>query len=160
MMQHIKGNALDWADKDGYCMIHVCNNKGGFGGGKTAIATQVAERFPYVKEQYMKHYSNEGESCGDLEKVVNLIAQDGYGARWKGVKYFREDWFESSLRYTIDAGFNCYTESEQNDHGIHTIVVPYKMGADRAGGDWSWIIAKVEEVLGDNFEILVVEYDG
>lgn len=152
-IEYIKGNAIDWAEKDGYCMIHVCNNKGTFGGGKTALATQVKERFPDVYDKYMTFYHHGGIVCG-TSSVLNLIAQDGYGARWKGVKYFRGDWFESCLSDFLE---------QYNDVGVddtHTIVAPYLMGADRAGGDWNWIINKVEEILLPHFNILVVEFDG
>ncbi len=153
MIEYIEGNALDWAEKEGYCMIHVCNNKGGFGGGKTALATQVKERVPEVYQSYLKHYKDEGTACGSLDSVVNLIAQDGYGARWKGVKYFKEEWFEKCLSTIRFAA-----ENLDDDQLPHTIVVPYLMGADRAGGDWGWIISKVEEVLGLHFNIMVVKY--
>ena len=152
---HIKGNALDWAEKDGYCMVHVCNNKGGFGGGKTALAAQVKERFPDVYDRYTKFYHHGGISCGKFDSVANLIAQDGYGARWKGIKYFKEDWFEMALE---DFLYN-YKDQEQCDDAVtvNTIVVPYKMGSDRANGDWNWIIEKTKEILGEHFNILVVE---
>lgn len=150
---HIKGNALDLAEKDGYCLIHCCNNKGGFGGGKTALATQVKDRFPDVYEIYLNYYMDEGSCCGNPSSVINLIAQDGYGARWNGVKYFREDWFESCLSDFLEQ----YDDGGVDD--IHTIVVPYRMGADRANGDWNWIIDKTKEILGYHFNILVVEYD-
>lgn len=156
-IEYIKGNALDWAEKDGYCMIHVCNNKGAFGGGKTALATQVKERFPQAYEKYMYFYEHEGIVCG-TSSVVNLIAQDGYGARWKGVKYFREDWFESCLSDFLEQYKDSVVDGGNDD--IHTIVVPYLMGADRAGGDWNWIINKVEKMLLPHFNILVVEFEG
>lgn len=158
-MKQIKGNALDWAEKDGYCLIHVCNNKGGFGGGKTALATQVKERFPEVYEIYLNHYMDEGSCCGDPSSVINLIAQDGYGARWKNVKYFRDDWFESALKTFVDSRKIIHNNMGE-DYVPHTIVVPYLMGCDRAGGNWEEVIQIVEDVLGDYFKILVVEYDG
>lgn len=153
---HIIGDALDWAENEGYCMIHVCNNKGAFGGGPTALATQVKERFPEVYESYMDNFRREGSICGDSASVVNLIAQDGYGARWKGMKYFREDWFESSIKALADDR-RIIEEYLGEDSSPNTIVVPYRMGADRAGGDWEWIIEKVREILGPYFNILVVQ---
>lgn len=150
-VKYVKGDALEYADKEGYCMIHVCNNKGGFGGGKTALATQVKEKFPEVYKKYLRYYKVGGVACGDIKTVVNLIAQDGYGARWKGVKYFKEDWFMSALEDLL-AGYGI-------GYDPHTIVVPFNMGADRAGGDWEWIINKTEEILGDYYEILVVEFE-
>lgn len=153
-IEYVKGNALDFAELEGHCMIHVCNNKGGFGGGKTALATQVKERFPDVYKSYLKGYVLEGKCCGDTRTVVNMIAQDGYGARRKGIKYFKEDWFISCLEHIVYA-----KENLNDDQMPHTIVVPYMMGADRAGGDWNWIINKVEEILGEHFKILVVKYE-
>ena len=159
--KYIKGNALDYAELEGYCMIHVCNNKGVFGGGKTAIATQVKERFPIAYSKYLERFemgrvSADYDSDKSSMNVINLVAQDGYGARWKGIKYFKEGAFEECLK-RITSYPNLVTMTEFCH--IHTIVVPYKMGADRAGGDWDWIISKVEKILGKYFNILVVEYD-
>jgi hypothetical protein len=35
------------------------------------------------------------------------------------------------------------------------IVLPYKMGSQRASGDWNDVIALVKEVLSDKFEIII-----
>jgi hypothetical protein len=155
-MKQIKGNALAWAREEDHAMIHVCNNKGGYGGGRTALATQIRKVSQSAYTNYLTHYSQGGTaSASDCRSFINLIAQDGYGARGKGVKYLREDWLKSSLEAVRLAYFDNYQKGDPT-----TIVVPHNMGCDRAGGNWKEVIQIVEDVLGDYFKILVVEYDG
>ena len=161
MTKHIKGNALDYAGMDGYCMIHICNNKGAFVGGKKAIATQVKARYPKAYDNYIvgKHQlgsvsTNVTSFREDDLSVINLVAQNGYGARWKGVKYFDEEAFEKCLSEIV-----IHRHAIKDIYKIHTIVVPYLMGADRAGGNWFWILDKIEEKLSEHYQILVVALD-
>jgi hypothetical protein len=43
---------------------------------------------------------------------------------------------------------------------LKTIGVPYKMGCDRAGGDWHIVEAMLQSVFVSNgYNVLVVEYD-
>lgn len=155
-MKRITGNAIELAKLKDCAMIHVCNNRGGYGGGRTALATQIRKVSPSAYHNYLEHYSDGGSaSSSDCKSYINLIAQDGYGARGKGVKYLREDWLKSSLEAVRLAYFDNYQEGDPT-----TILVPYNMGCDRAGGDWDTVMEIVEDTLGEYFEIVVVKYEG
>lgn len=153
--KYIEGDALEWASKDGYCMIHVCNSQGKMGSG---IAKQVKEKFPDAYESYLHYHKMpyRGKFLGSVStdktfSVINMVAQEFYG--YDGKQYISYKHLESCLEF-IAAYWKALSTQ-----GIHTIVVPYKMGSDRAGGDWGVVIKMVEEVLGEHFEILVVEWD-
>lgn len=154
--KYVKGDALEWASKAGYCMIHVCNAQGKMGSG---IAKQVKERFPEAYKRYIslyKDYSVDkflGWVCTEPTfSVINMVAQEFYG--YEGKQYISYGHLKKCLTRILNA-----SENLRAHQGIHTIVVPYKMGADRAGGDWEVIIKMVEDVLGEYFEILVVEWE-
>lgn len=149
---HIKGNALDWAEKDGYCMIHVCNAQGVMGSG---IAKQVKERFPNAYSSYLGEYIL-GTATSDASEdykmnVINLVAQEYYGHY--GKRYLNYGALACSLSLMMNKYYSLLLNS-----GVQTIVIPFKMGAFRAGGDWDIVIEMCRFMIGGIFNILVVEY--
>jgi len=147
-MKHIKGDALEWAAKEGYCMIHVCNNKSVMGSG---VAKQVKARFPRAFEAYWYNYRLGCVSRDPANNIINLVAQNGYGRVKRHLNY-------GALSECLHDFMVLYS-NEYQDEDIHTVVVPYKMGSDRAGGDWEIVLEMVSFILEPVFEILVVEWE-
>lgn len=138
-VKQIKGNAVDYVlEKDGRILLHVCNNKGVMGSG---VAKEIRERIPEAFEAYRKSYSELGTttSCG---KVINMVAQDGYG---KGIRH---------LNYGALA--RCLLIASMQKSRVE-FVVPYKMGADRAGGDWEIVKEMLDFFIADRYDLTIVE---
>jgi len=138
-VKQIKGNAVDYVlEKDERILLHVCNNKGVMGSG---IAKEIRERIPEAFYAYRKSYSELGTvtSCG---KVINMVAQDGYG---KGIRH---------LNYGALA--RCLLIASMQKSRVE-FVVPYKMGADRAGGDWEIVKEMLDFFIADRYDLTIVE---
>ena len=117
-------------------MLHVCNNKGVMGSG---IALTVKNRIPDAYRAYRQFEKcNGGIQLGTIStchNVINLHAQDGYG---RGIRHLNYESLYLSLEKAAD-----YIEKS----GIERIGVPYRMGADRAGGDWRIVSAMLGSVF-------------
>jgi hypothetical protein len=75
--------------------------------------------------------------------VVNMVAQNGYG---QGVRH---------LNYGALA--TCLQKVSHLNKTLR-IGLPYKMGAERAGGDWDVVLELVAFILKD-FDITVYELE-
>lgn len=150
-MEYREGNLLR-AFRYVDAIAHVTNCQGVMGSG---VALQIKEKFPEAYEAYRKHYEDSKRHnatlLGDIsfantrsfltdEYVFNLNAQDFYGTDKRHLNY------EAFYRCLIKMKAVCI----QNK--ICHIGVPFKMGADRAGGDWNIITAMIESVFpNDSF---------
>jgi len=151
MMQHIKGDlvkAIETAHEGGpQIMMHVCNNCGVMGSG---IALQVKQRLPdayYAYQDFEAEY--DGLPLGTIsysDNVINLHAQDGYG---RGIRHLDYEALYQSLEKAAVHIARC---------GIERVGVPYRMGSDRAGGDWGVVLAMLEAVFAHpNVKVLIYQ---
>lgn len=132
-------------------LLHVCNNKGVMGSG---IALEIKNRIPDAYRWYRYSYEH-GEcvlgeysiGCPDRgsKKVFNMVAQDGYG---KGIRHLNYGALSECLRKVAE--HRAYTNNN--------IGIPYKLGADRAGGDWEIVLELVEYFLKD-FNVVVYKLE-
>ena len=153
-VKHIKADAIEYtlAEED-RTLIHVCNNKGVMGSG---IALSVRRDIPAAYKAYIRSdIFDMGSICGDpFYRCINMIAQDSYRG-YQGN-------FESKRYLNYGALAECLDEISRNawaldDAGKTEIVLPFKMGADRAGGDWEIVLEMVIYFLGDDFDITVCQ---
>ena len=145
-----KGNAVSaLINGDIDILLHVCNNKSVMGSG---IALEIKNRIPDAFVAY-KEISSELGTCtyGWTSKtshksgmVVNMVAQDGYG---QGVRH---------LNYGALA--ECLKEVSSLNKTLR-VGLPYKMGADRAGGDWEIVLELVSFILKD-FDVTIYQLEG
>ena len=130
-------------------LLHVCNNKGVMGSG---IALEIKNRVPNAWYEY-KGDPVLGEVTigiyGDRFNggVYNMVAQAGYG---KGIRH---------LNYGALADCLHQAAIEASYSGSPTIGLPYKMGADRAGGEWEIVLELVEYFLKD-FNVVIYKLEG
>lgn len=140
----ILGNAVTYtiSNKDNNpkpILLHCCNNWGAMGSG---IALEIRNRIPSAYKNYLQSVYVLGSiSSDDDNLVVNLVAQDGFVSGKKSISY--------------DALVECL-EKTKNKFTGHQYVIPYKMGSDRAGGDWGIVYCLCCQVLGKE-NILVVK---
>lgn len=145
-----KGNAVSaLIDGEIDVLLHVCNNKGVMGSG---IALEIKNRIPDAYTRFKYHHTHGLSSIGDIsigyydrgnKKVFNMVAQDGYG---QGIRHLNYGALSDCLRQVAE--HRSYTDD--------TIGIPFKMGADRAGGDWNIVLELVEYFLKD-FNVIVYE---
>lgn len=147
-IKFVKGNAVDaLINGDIDVLLHVCNDKGVMGSG---IALEIKNKIPDAFTAYKYARCDLGVvtqgKCPTGGSVFNMVAQDGYG---KGVRH---------LKYGALA--NCLQKvAEHSSPAGDTIGLPYKMGADRAGGDWEIVLEMVEYYLG-HFDVVIYKLEG
>jgi hypothetical protein len=131
-------------------MLHVCNDVGVMGSG---IALEVKNRLPDAYRAYRAGglYPLQVGTISASENVINLVAQRGYG---QGIRH---------LDY--EALYKCLEKArgtlEYIDPGREWRVgIPYKMGSDRAGGNWGVVLAMVAAAFKDSkTQIYIIKYE-
>ena len=148
MITYKKGNAVSaLIDGDIDVLLHVCNNKGVMGSG---IALEIKNRIPDAYKSYKRFPVDLGNSTYgwyliDFQEtkgmVCNMVAQDGYG---RNIKHLNYGALASCLHKVTSLSSNL------------KIGLPYKMGADRAGGDWNIVLELIEFFLKD-YDVIIYE---
>lgn len=145
-LQVVRGNAIDLAlDKPNVTLMHVVNCQGVMGSG---VAKEVKDRIPEAYEVYRLAYVKRDLRLGSISftsytNVVNLAAQDQYGGRQRHLNY-------GALSDCLCAAAHlpAFTSRDKD-----TVVVPYKMGSDRAGGSWEVVSEMLEYFFPDFYLI-------
>lgn len=121
-------------------LLHVVNCQGTMGSG---IAKEIKTRIPFTYQMYMKSYQDGLLVLGSVSTgngIYNLAAQDHYGTDKRHLNYGALadclNTIRKEMRYIA-----MFSDAE--------IVIPYKMGCDRAGGDWSVVYEMIEYYLKD-----------
>ena len=152
MIHYVKGNLLD-SNCDYIC--HQVNCQGVMGSG---IARQIRERWPEVYdgyENFCDYYNRRGEPLlgkvmvtnrGCPMRVANMFSQDTYG--YDGARYT-----------SYDAFAHCLITLKEHVPDDCTICCPKNIGCGLGGGNWKVISALIEEILGDDYEVYIYEYD-
>lgn len=152
MVKYIKGNLLD-SDCDYIC--HQVNCQGVMGSG---IAKQIRERWPEVYERYRECYEQSNNPYyqlgsvdvvklnNDIRSVINIYSQSDYG--YDGGRYTSYDAFSDALYFI-----------KLKVHENNTIGFPKNIGCGLGGGNWKVISALIEEILGEDFDVYIYEYD-
>ena len=123
-------------------LMHCCNCRNNFGSG---IAKEIRERIPSAYEADTVHYRRATSSIlGSVStdgSVLNLYGQDYFGRK----SSLMNDNFSRQLSYV--ALVEAMLEASKYVPKGSTIAVPYLMGCDRAGGDWSTVLNLMEEIF-------------
>lgn len=136
----------DLLESDAKYICHQVNCKGVMGSG---IAKAIADKWPSVKEQYVKLCKSvpEKELIGKAfaceiapgKHVINIFGQTDYG--------------RTSKLYTdydaLSAAFEAMRLYVQG-----SIAFPYKFGCGLANGDWSTVERLIVDHLGD-FDVTI-----
>ena len=173
-MHHVIGDLLT-SDCDYIC--HQVNCQGKMNSG---IAKSIREKWPIVYKNYMEKYNTmndvvlstyggyEGGSpdvsevlLGDIQlvglwddyyatdfhqTVINMFAQQYYGY--------------DGRRYTsYDAFWSCLGEIKKYIIPGKTIAFPARIGCVRGGANWNVILTMISEVLGEDYNVEIWDYD-
>ena len=162
MVTFHNGNILD-SGADIIC--HQVNCQGKMNSG---VAKAIREKWPEVYIKYME--SNEiiwdkahehgrmiwNHMLGQIQvvfiadkktmAVVNMFAQENYGY--------------DGRRYTsYDAFWSCLGEIKRTINPGLRIAFPARIGCVRGGANWSVILKMIEEVLGEDYNVEIWNYD-
>lgn len=148
MSKVVKGNVVDaLLNKEVDVIAHVVNCQGVMGSG---VAKEIKERVPQVFNAYSDIPGYRLGGFLYVNGVFNLFAQDSYGRDKRHLNY-------GALAQSLSC-----MESELSDMRLDKgrtspawkIGIPYKMGCDRAGGDWEVVQEMLEHLLKDEAEII------
>ena len=146
---YIEGDVVDISCD---IILHQVNCKGIMGSG---VALAVRQKYPNVYEDYVKLTSKfTGQSNGllgytqyvgtpDNKIVANMFTQDGLGG---GKRHTEYDHMKTALTKL------------NTDYPGKTVALPYKMGSDRGGGEWSKVLELIKENLTD-MKVIIVQYN-
>jgi len=158
-LKYVEGDVRKPVGEGNKIICHIVNDQGCMGSG---VARSLYEKWPQVREQYMKwsdisNVRSESFTLGAIQlvsvdsdiAVINMVAQHMVGTDENGYPPIRYDALINCFR-----GINKYIVAE-------SIHIPYKMGADRAGGDWD-IIEKIikNELCYKDIDVTVYKWKG
>jgi O-acetyl-ADP-ribose deacetylase (regulator of RNase III) len=129
----VEGDLLDAFDRGEVTDIgHCVNCQGCFGSG---IARSIKERYPECFEVYIDDvgYKLGDSQCVEIAEnkfIFNLFGQEFYGRCKRQLNYG-----------AMAAALN---EMSDNTSVDDKVGFPYKMGCDRAGGDWEVVLEMIE----------------
>lgn len=138
MIRHFNGDLLD-----SKCDIiaHQVNLQGLMGGG---IARQIAIKYPQCEVVYSKcveTIKNEKNLLGQV--LIHKYAQDKYIANCFSQNIDFTTNYEA-VKKCFEFLLNC------KKYNYSTIGVPYKYGCGIANGEWSKVMAIMEELFADS----------
>lgn len=149
-MQHLTGDLFArfspgiMSDIAFDAIAHVCNCQGVMGSG---IALSIKQRYPEAYIAYKQHEKIfHGLDLGtvsratleDGKQIYNLHAQEFYGKEKRHLNY--EALYECLLHLRKSL---IYTKKK-------VLGIPYKMGCDRAGGDWRIVESMMNAIFDDD----------
>lgn len=148
MIEYRTGDLLAQTDLDILTAVDNCFCTMGSG-----IARSIREKWPQVYVENKKTQSGDRNKLGSL-LVSPIVLDNGRRAIYAGV--FGQFSFGSEGRYVdyeaVYQGFEAIRDMarERSANGEYTVIgLPYKMGCDRAGGDFR-IIETMLRVLFEN----------
>lgn len=136
-------------------IAHQVNDQGVMGSG---VAKALYTKYPKVKEEYLKLYSNKFHESylGSIQPVetegkviYNIFSQVGYG--------------HSGKQYTHYGYLNVCLHKLNYDlksRGLNEIAFPYKFGCGLGGGDWDIVKPMILESLDVDVIFYKLEEDG
>lgn len=136
-IKYVKGDATCPTGEGHRILMHICNNKGGWGKG---FVLALSKKWKLPEQKYRLWYkSQENFQLGEVQfvgvggeiTVANMLSQDGYGG--VAVKY-------AALRDCLNKVYNFAVSHKA------TIHAP-KIGSGLGGANWDQIEPIIEEEL-------------
>jgi hypothetical protein len=116
----------------------------------TGIARQIKLTYPKTYEAYLQSHNLGDVSYDADDMVMNLTAQEYIGTHKRQVHYGHLSW----CLFKVKGYLNLMQRSLGAD--TFTVIIPYKMASDLAGGDWE-VVSELCEVILKEFNIEVWE---
>lgn len=156
-----KGDLLEYYEQNEVDFIgHCCNCQGVMGSG---IALSIKADYPSAYNAYKEYERENGLELGTISEcggIFNLHAQNLYGKKGGGDRFVDYEALYQSLEAMRQHIIEIVFDDEEPDEPVN-IGFPFKMAADRAGGDWIVIESMIVSVFKDtDWNISIVEFDG
>jgi O-acetyl-ADP-ribose deacetylase (regulator of RNase III) len=163
-LKYVEGDVTKPIGEGIKLICHIVNDQGLMGSG---VARSLFQKWGKVRTRYIDWYENSksGErvdfDLGSIQlvnvepdiAVFNMVAQHMVGRDEKGYP---------PIRY--DALINCLRDVAQfiaSSYIKQSIHIPYKMGADRAGGDWDIIENIIKnELCSKDIDVTIYKLKG
>jgi O-acetyl-ADP-ribose deacetylase (regulator of RNase III) len=163
MVSFHTGNIID-SGADIIC--HQVNCRGAMNSG---VAKAIRQRWPEVYTEYHQCAKDIDIGFGDMQlswehmlghiQVVYLGEENGHS---KGVinMFEQEGYGYDGRRYTsYDAFWSCLGEIKKYINPEKTIAFPARIGCVRGGANWNVILTMISEVLGEDYNVEIWDYD-
>lgn len=143
-------------------IVHQVNCQGKMGSG---VAKRIKDEYPIV----YKNYITKCLSAGNPENVYTTIQlvplYDNYtegGWNPQCCNFFSQfDYGYDGKRYTsYDAFWICLNRLKHCAPKGSSIAFPANIGCGLGGANWTIILQMIIEVLGQDYEIYIVDYNG
>lgn len=154
MIATLKHDIFDTAETFAQAIIHQANCQCVMGSG---IAKDIKERFPEAFAADCRTVKGDATKLGRCSIAkLTLANQAIYPNLLYIVNLYGQNHYSTDIRHTsydaLAAGFErIYKWSIQK--GIAQLAVPYRMGCNRAGGNWHIVKGIMEGIFGDDQEI-------
>ena len=155
---YIQGNVTNPIGGGKRIVIHCCNNLFVMGSG---VALALLTKWPVVRSKYIEWGIKDNPHLGDVQfikvedglVVGNMIGQHGIRTR---------NSIDQSPPIRYEAMDECLKKvaivAKKHSASVH---LPFKMGSDRAGGEWSKIEALIRKNLcKQDIEVTIYEFNG
>ena len=132
MVSIVRGDLLN-TDADIIC--HQVNCQGVMGAG---LAKQIADRWPYVKKEYIKFCNAADDKHSLLGEICMVAANGGHQKKDDPViaNIFGQEYYGRSGVYTDNTALMHALKKLNTYCRGKTLAFPYGFGCGLAGGDW------------------------
>lgn len=143
-------------------IVHQVNCQGKMGSG---VAKRIKDEYPIVYKNYMAKCLS-AENPENVYTTIQLVPlYDNYtegGWNPQCCNFFSQfDYGYDGKRYTsYDAFWICLNRLKQCVPKGSSIAFPANIGCGLGGANWNIILQMIIEVLGQDYEIYIVDYNG
>ena len=143
-------------------IVHQVNCQGKMGSG---VAKRIKDEYPIVYKNYMAKCLS-AENPENVYTTIQLVPlYDNYtegGWNPQCCNFFSQfDYGYAGKRYTsYDAFWICLNRLKQCVPKGSSIAFPANIGCGLGGANWNIILQMIIEVLGKDYEIYIVDYNG
>ena len=143
-------------------IVHQVNCQGKMGSG---VAKRIKDEYPIVYKNYMAKCLS-AENPENVYTTIQLVplydnyTEDGWNPQC--CNFFSQfDYGYDGKRYTsYDAFWICLNRLKQCVPKGSSIAFPANIGCGLGGANWNIILQMIIEVLGQDYEIYIVDYNG
>jgi O-acetyl-ADP-ribose deacetylase (regulator of RNase III) len=158
LITYVKGDATRPPSGDSRMIIHICNDRGGWGAG---FVLALSRRWTDPEGQYRKWYRDKTHPLfGDFALgnvgwslvepglwVANMIAQAGYGRLGDQQHKTNDEADAPPIRY--DSLQTCLAKVSETAKSKGSSIHAPRIGTGLAGGSWAKIEPLIQETMRD-----------
>ena len=144
---------------------YICHQVNCRGAMNSGVAKAIRTAYPVVYDNYMEKCNKAVHPellLGDIQIVP--LYEDYYETTEHPcvINFFSQlNYGYDGMRYTsYDAFWNCLGQLKSVIPAGASIGFPARIGCDRGGANWAVILQMISEVLGQDYHIWIVDFNG